>query len=219
METRRVVLCDDHEIVREALRSLIEAEGDLEIVGEAGDGDAVLAVVDRLKPDLLLLDIEMPGRDGIEVMVRALRTDPDLRVILLSAHEGPELMDLARASGAAGFLTKTEAAREILPAAHAVLDGKIWFPLLEVSGRPGSAGGDELRRLLTLTPRERAILELFARGLRAKGVAEQIGVRPATVYTHVRNAIHKLGVDSRTQAVAVAVKYSFLSLGRSEDTG
>jgi len=204
----QIVLCDDHEIVREALRRRIEAESGLEIVGEAGNGEQVRQVVRKLQPDLLITDVELPGSDGIAAAAELVKERPDLRVLVMSAHEEPALVSFAAESGAAGFIGKSQITDQIIPAIEALAKGRRWFPQGVDSDEEL---GEGLRRLRSLSPRERQILDLFATGMKARGVSEVIGIRPATVYTHVRNAIHKLNVDSRTQAVAIAVRYSYLT--------
>lgn len=217
MSTKRVVVCDDHEIVRGALKALIDSQDDLEVVGFAGDGKRVIPLVEELGPDLLILDIEMPGSDGV-VAIRTMKDAlPGIRILVFSAHESRELVRLVAESGAAGFVGKSESIAAILPAARTVLEGGECFPEWLTEPRDGEDRDelpelDELRRLRSLSPREREILDLFASGLRAGSVAERVGIRPATVYTHVRNAIHKLNVDSRTQAVVIATRYSYLSV-------
>lgn len=204
----QIVLCDDHEIVREALRRRIEAESGLEIVGEAGNGEQVRKVVRKLQPDLLITDVELPGSDGIAAAAELVKERPDLRVLVMSAHEEPALVSFAAESGAAGFIGKSQITDQIIPAIEALAKGRRWFPQ---GADSDEELGEGLRRLRSLSPRERQILDLFATGMKARGVSEVIGIRPATVYTHVRNAIHKLNVDSRTQAVAIAVRYSYLT--------
>lgn len=213
MSMKRVVICDDHEIVREALRTRFDAQEDFEVVGEAGDGETALAAVVSTGPDLAIVDVELPDSDGIVVVRRLLDEEPDLKIIVFSAHEQPGLISLAAEYGAHGFVGKSESTSAIVAAARAVLAGELRFPDVPGAATNGSGpeiADDELLRLRSLTPREREILELFAEGMRADGVAKEIGIRRATVYTHVRNAIHKLNVDSRTQAVAIATRYSFL---------
>jgi DNA-binding NarL/FixJ family response regulator len=222
MSTRQVVVCDDHEIVREALRTLIDSQDDLEVAGLAVDGERVIPLVEELSPDLVILDIEMPGCDGVEVVRRLTRAISGIRILVFSAHERRELVRLTAESGAAGFVGKTETVSAILPAARTVLDGGERFPDWLTDSRneenPEELSElDELRRLRSLSPREREILDLFGSGMRASAVAEHIGIRPATVYTHVRNAIHKLNVDSRTQAVVIATRYDYLSVSPAED--
>lgn len=203
-----IVVCDDHEIVREAIRRRIEADDGLKVVGEAADGEQVRAVVVELRPDLLITDVELPGSNGIAAATELLEEVPELKVLVLSAHEEPELISFVEESGASGFIAKSNVTTEILPAIAALREGRRWFPVRTDRGKDL---GEGLRRLLSLSPRERQVLDLFATGLRAQGVSEEIGIRPATVYTHVRNAIHKLNVDSRTQAVAIAVRYRYLT--------
>ena len=204
---KRVLVCDDHEIVREALRAQIDAQEDMEVIAEAADATEAVTAVAETGPDLAIVDIELPDSDGVVLIGRLLARRPDMAILVFSAHEQPGLIDLIAEHGAGGFVGKSESSSAIVPAARAVLAGEFRFP---PGARGGSGTDDELRRLRSLTPREREILELFADGMRANDVAEKVGIQRATVYTHVRNAIHKLNVDSRTQAVAIATRYSFL---------
>jgi two-component system nitrate/nitrite response regulator NarL len=208
MGVTRIVLCDDHEIVREAIRRRIEPVAEAEVVGEAASGDEAIAKVRELKPDLLITDVELPGTDGIATAAELIKDNGSLRVLVISAHDEPELVSLAADSGVSGFIGKGQVTTEIAQAIEAIRTGRNWFP----EGTDIDEDlGDGLRRLRTLSPRERQILDLFATGMRAQGVAEVIGIRTATVYTHVRNAIHKLNVDSRTEAVAIATRYNYLA--------
>ncbi len=204
------MICDDHEIVREALRAQIEAEQDFRVVAEVGDREAMLRAVRATGPDLVILDIELPDSNGIALMSELLKEQPDLRIMVFSAHEQPDLIRLVADSGARGFVGKSESTKAIVPAARTVLEGETRFPFEPGDRTDANGNGNELLRLRSLTPRERQILNLLADGMRATGVSEQIGIHPATVYTHVRNAIHKLGVKTRTQAVAIATRYHFL---------
>jgi two-component system nitrate/nitrite response regulator NarL len=217
MPNRRVVICDDHAIVREALRSKIQQVPGLEVVGEAADGEEAAQLALREKPDLLIIDVEMPKRDGISALIEILEKEPDIKALVFTAHRQPNVIDLASRAGASGYLLKSASTTEVEHAAEAVLAGERFFP-----DRPRPAAPDErdeLERLRLLSPRERQILDLLASGMRARGVAEEIGIQPATVYTHVRNVVLKLGVDTRTQAVAIATRYSFLNPERPGGTG
>jgi DNA-binding NarL/FixJ family response regulator len=214
MGVTRIVLCDDHEIVREAIARRVEAVGGFELVGQAADGDEALKAVNELEPDLLITDIELPGTDGIATAASLIKDHPELKVLVISAHEEPELISLAADSGVTGYIGKSHVTTQIESAIKAIRDGQTWFP----SGVESDSDlGDGLRRLRSLSPRERQVLDLFATGMRAQGVAEVVGIRRATVYTHVRNAIHKLNVDSRTQAVAIATRYNYLTNGFDGD--
>lgn len=209
MEPRRVVICDDHEIVREALKARISHTPGLEVAGEAVNGVDVVELTLRLKPDLLILDVEMPKANGISAIEAILAEDPEIKILIFTAHGHSNVIDLAARTGASGYLPKSASSSEIETAAEAVLSGGTYFP--EEYARSAPEDRDELERLQLLSPRERQILDLLAGGMRAQGVATEIGIQTATVYTHVRNVVLKLGVDTRTQAVAIATKYSFLN--------
>lgn len=205
--TRRVVLCDDHEIVREAIKSrMADAEG-VEIVGEAVDGEEVVERVSELEPDVAILDIELPGIDGIEATKAILKTRPETKVIVFTAHAQANLLALAMRAGASGYVLKSAPSEDIARAIAEVADGGT-FVDTELTEADAN-----LEKLLALTPREREILELLAEGLRVKEIAERLTLSPATVHTHVRNAIAKLEVDTRTEAVALAVRFSYLGAG------
>ncbi|MGK2956013.1 MAG: response regulator transcription factor [Solirubrobacterales bacterium] len=209
MEPSRVIVCDDHEIVREALKARIAAAPGLDLVGEAADGIEVVDLAIGLKPDLLIIDVEMPKSDGIGAIESILAAEPEIKVLIFTAHGQPNVIDLAVRTGASGYLPKASPASEIETAAEAVLAGGSYFPEHHVMTGPEDR--DELERLRLLSPRERQIIDLLASGMRAQGVADEIGLQTATVYTHVRNITLKLGVETRTQAVAIATKYSFLN--------
>lgn len=209
MSKHRVLICDDHWIVRQAIRARIDEIPGFEVVGEAEDGAAVMPAVRAHQPDLMLIDVEMPGVNGIEATRRCLARWPELRVLVFTAHEEADLVRLAAREGAAGFLVKSADIGQIQAACEAIMGGETWFP--GYAGKPDQ--DDELKLLQSLSGREREILTLLGSGLRAQGVAEEIGIKPATVHTHVRNIVGKLGVDSRTQAVAIATRYSFLGSG------
>jgi len=205
--SHRVLICDDHWIVRSAIRQQINELPGFEVVGEVADGASVTSAVRKHRPDLVLVDIEMPKMNGIAAMGHVLSRWPETRVLVFSAHEEDDLVRLAAREGAAGFLVKSADLEQIRAACETVVGGDRWFPDWDIR----LDRDDELFRLRSLSERERQILSLLATGMKAPAVAEKIGIRPATVYTHVRNVISKLGVDNRTQAVAIATRYDFLS--------
>ena len=207
MSGHRVLICDDHWIVRQAIRSRVDELPGYEVVDEAGDGNEVGAAVAEHEPDLVILDIGMPGVNGIDSIGEILSQFPDTGILVFTAHDDPNLVRPAAREGARGFLVKSAALDQISQACETVTSGGRWFP-----GYSEKELGqdDELKRFLSLSPREREILALLATGMRAQGVASEIGIRPATVYTHVRNVVGKLEVDTRAQAVAIATRYSFL---------
>jgi len=206
-EAKRVVLCDDHEIVREAIKARMANSSILEIVGEAANGRDVVEVV-KEEPDVLIIDVELPKRDGIEATKEVLKVRPRTKVIVFTAHAQPDLLALALRAGASGYVLKSAPAEDIARAVKAVTGGGTFLGGDFAGGKPS-----EVEKLLDLSPRERQILELLAEGLRVKEIAERLSLSPATVHTHVRNAIAKLEVDTRTEAVALAVKFSYLGAG------
>ncbi len=207
-DAKRVVLCDDHEIVREAIKARMASSHVLDIVGEAGDGRDVVDVVKELEPDVLIIDVELPKRDGIEATKEVLKVRPRTKVIIFTAHAQPDLLALALRAGASGYVLKSAPAEDIARAVKAVTGGGTFLGGDFAGGKPS-----EVEKLLDLSPRERQILELLAEGLRVKEIAERLQLSPATVHTHVRNAIAKLEVDTRTEAVALAVRFSYLGAG------
>src|SRR5882672_2929080 len=208
---KRVVLCDDHEIVREAIKARMAAVEGVEIVGEAETGEEVVEKVIELEPDVCIVDVELPGKDGIDATKDILKARPETRVIIFTAHAQPDLLALALRAGASGYVLKSAPAEDIARAVKAVTGGGTFLGGDFAGGKPS-----EVEKLLELSPRERQILELLAEGLRVKEIAERLQLSPATVHTHVRNAIAKLEVDTRTEAVALAVKFSYLG-ARSEE--
>jgi DNA-binding NarL/FixJ family response regulator len=204
-QPKRVVLCDDHEIVRDAIKSRMAGNDSLEIVGEAEDGRQVVDRVREFEPDVVIMDVELPKRDGIDATRAVLRARPETKVIIFTGHAQPDLLALALRAGASGYVLKSAPAEDIARAVKVVCSGGTFLG----GDFVGSTG--ELQKLLDLSPRERQILEMLAEGLRVKDIADQLSLSPATVHTHVRNAIAKLEVDTRTEAVALAVRFSYLS--------
>lgn len=207
---KTVVLCDDHEIVREAIKARMASNQDVEIIGEATDGEDVFGVIAKLRPDVLILDVELPKRDGIETTREILKEFPDLKVVIFTAHAQPDLLTLAVRAGARGYVLKSSPATEIAKAVLTVCKGKTYL-----GGKFDGNRATDVEKLLALSRRERQVLELLADGNRVKDIADQLGLSPATVHTHVRNAIAKLEVDTRTEAVALAVRFSYLSAGEN----
>jgi DNA-binding NarL/FixJ family response regulator len=202
-----VLVVDDHAVVREGLRGFLDLQDGIEVVGEAADGDEALAAAERLRPDVVLMDLVMPRLDGVSAM-RALRERlPQARVIVLTSFlEDDKLLPALRA-GAAGYLLKNAEPQELaraVRAAHAgeaLLDPVVAARLVEAL----ADSGDE-NPVDRLTPREREVLQLIGRGFPNKQISRELGVSERTVKTHVSHVLAKLGVDDRTQAAVVAVR-------------
>ncbi len=203
----RVLLVDDHAVVREGLRAFLELQEGIEVAGEAADGQAGVAAAERLRPDVVLMDLVMPRLDGVGAM-RELRSRlPDVKVIVLTSFADDEQLLPAVQAGAAGYLLKNAQPQELaraVRAAHAgeaVVDPHIAARLLDSIAQPaGEAPADQL------TPREQEVLELIARGLSNKRIARELGIAEKTVKTHVGHVLAKLGVTDRTQAALHAVR-------------
>jgi DNA-binding NarL/FixJ family response regulator len=208
----RVVIADDQQLVRAGFRVLLDAEDDVEVVGEAGDGAAALELVRRQLPDVVLMDIRMPGVDGLEA-TRAITDDPDLRdvkVLILTTFELDEYVFDALRAGAAGFLVKHTEPAELVRAVHVVAAGESLLSpsvtrrlIAEFTSRP-SRGETSPSALAGLTDREREVVALVAQGLSNDEIAAEWVVSAATVRTHVSRAMMKLHARDRAQLVVMA---------------
>ena len=203
----RVLVVDDHAVVREGLRAFLELQDGIELAGEAGDGREAVEAAEALRPDVVLMDLVMPELDGISAM-RALRERvPKARVIVLTSFLDDDKLLPALRAGAAGYLLKNAKPQELVRAvraAHAgeaLLDPAVGARLVEALAVDGAA--DPLDRL---TPREREVLVLIGRGFANKRIAAELGLSEKTVKTHVGHVLAKLGVTDRTQAAVIAVR-------------
>ncbi|HSD75914.1 MAG TPA: response regulator transcription factor [Solirubrobacteraceae bacterium] len=210
-EAIRVLVADDHAVVREGLRTFLGLQDGIEVVGEAADGEAAVREAERLRPDVVLMDLVMPRRDGVSAMRELRGRLPSARVIVLTSFADDDRLLPALRAGAAGYLLKDAEPRELARAvrlAHAgeaLLDPAVAARLVDaLSGPPGAAPADRL------TPREREVLALLGRGLSNKRIAVELGVAEKTVKTHVGHVLAKLGVADRTQAALHAVRAGLL---------
>lgn len=212
----RVVIVDDQELVRAGFRMILDAEDDLEVVGVAGDGAEALEVVTATAPDLVLMDVRMPGVDGIEATRRIHDGGLEARVLVLTTFDLDEYVFDAVRAGASGFLLKDTPPEDLVRAVRIIASGdallapSVTRRLIEEFGRagavptPGGTAPADDERLARLTDREREVLVLMARGLSNTEIAEALIVGEATVKTHVGRVLMKLGVRDRVQAVVLA---------------
>lgn len=201
----RVVVADDHPIVREGLRRFLDSRDGIEVVGEAADGEQAVARAARLRPDVVLLDLVMPVLDGLGAIERILARDPDARILVLTSFAGEDQVLPALRAGAAGYLLKDADPAEVERAVRAVAAGE--SPLdPAVAGRVLRAVRPGSDPVAALTPREREVLGLLARGLTNRQIARELVVAEKTVKTHVSAVLAKLGVADRTQAALLAVR-------------
>jgi DNA-binding NarL/FixJ family response regulator len=205
-EAIRVLIVDDHAVVREGLRSFLELQDGLEVVGEAGDGGEGVDAAERLRPDVILMDLVMPNVDGVEAMRRVRERVPAARVIVLTSFLDDERLLPAIRAGAAGYLLKNAQPQELaraIRAAHggeALIDPAVAARLVDAI----AGGGEPDARYDQLTRREREVLELIGRGLSNKRIAQELGAAEKTVKNHVSRVLAKLGVADRTQAALYA---------------
>ena len=205
----RVLLVDDHAVVREGLRNFLALQDGLEIVGEASDGNEAIEQAQRLEPDVILMDLRMPGLDGIGAMRQLRARSPASRVIVLTSFLEDERVLPAIQAGAAGYLLKNVAPAELaraIRAAHAgeaIIDPTAAARLVQAIADDARPRIEEPERL---TRRERDVLELIARGQSNKRIALELGISEKTVKTHVGHLLAKLGVTDRTQAALMAVE-------------
>ncbi|MGG2465329.1 response regulator transcription factor [Streptomyces sp. RGM 3693] len=216
----RIVLADDERMVRTALRVILGAEADMEVVGEAADGAAAVPLVRELRPDVVLMDVRMPGIDGIRATERILAGSADPpRVLVVTTFENDAYVYDALRAGASGFLLKRARADELVQAVRLVAHSdSLLFPAAVralAARHAGERAAAETARALRdrLSEREGAVLRLMTAGLTNAEIAERLGVGPATVKTHVAGVLAKLGVRDRTQAVIAAYECGFVRPG------
>lgn len=203
----RILIADDHALVRNVLRAAVEAAGH-EVVGEAADGETVVTLARELRPHVVLMDLSMPGIDGVSATRSLRREAPDAAVLVITMHAEPELLDAARTAGAAGYLLKDAGQAEIVAAVAAVASGGEAFDAQLAAQAPAPVDTDH-----DLTDRELQILQLLADGASPKDVASTLVLSPKTVGNHLTNVYRKLDVHSRSEAITTAVKRGLVDIG------
>ncbi|MEU8698279.1 MULTISPECIES: response regulator transcription factor [unclassified Streptomyces] len=210
-----VLLVDDEPLVRAGLRAVLEAQPDIEVVGEAGDGAAVIPLVRRLRPDVVAMDVRMPLMDGIEATRVVLRTVPDPpKILVVTTFENDEYVYEALRAGADGFLLKRARPAEIVHAVRLVAEGEsLLFPaaVRQLAAEYGTSKARKTMDRASLTEREATVLRLMARGLSNAEIAAKLVVGVETVKTHVSGVLAKLGARDRTQAVIAAYESGFVT--------
>lgn len=212
----RVVIADDHAIVRAGLRALFAAHADIEVVAEADGGAAAVDAAQRERPDVLLLDLSMPGQNGVEALLRVRSLAPETRVLVLSMHTAPEYVRPALRGGAAGYVVKGAGLEDLVgavrtvaaggrflgPEARRVVEGDVDHPLHD---RASESDFDRL------TPREREVLKLVAEGHTNREIAALLGVSPKTVDTHRTNLMSKLDLHDAQAVTRYALRHGLIS--------
>ena len=218
----RVLIADDHAVLRAGLRMLLDAEPDIEVVGEARDGLEVLTRVRALAPDVLLLDLAMPGMGGLEVLRRVREMSPQTRVLILTMHEEEEYLREALRAGGAGYVLKRAAAEELLSAIRAVYHGGVYLHpehtrrlLEEMVSREVHGPEPETETEPPLSPREREVLRLIALGYTNQQAADALYLSVKTVETYRARLMAKLGLRTRAELVRYALQRGWI---RPEET-
>jgi DNA-binding NarL/FixJ family response regulator len=199
----RVLVADDHGLMREAIRLALEPECDIEVAGEAGRGDEVLPRMRETRPDVLLLDIRMPGMDGLEVLSRVRTQFPDVRVAMLSAVDEPEVAAEALERGAVAYLGKRVTPSALVSTIHGIMDGSV---SMETIGLPDSS--KDAAKEAALSAREVEILRRVASGLSNREIAQELWLSEQTVKYHLTNVYRKIRVSGRTDATRYAYEHA-----------
>ncbi len=211
-----VFLAEDHAVVREGLAELIRHETDMDVVGEAGDGEDTVRQVKQLKPDIVLMDIAMPGVNGVEATKQIKASEPQTRVLVLTAYDNPEFVTAAIDAGAVGYLLKNVRRKELTNAIRSAYEGEsVLHPSVakaifaQLRAPPGKLSNEKPD---VLSDRELEVLQKGTEGLSNKQIATMLSIGPRTVQTHWRNIFDKLGVYSRTEAIVYCLKKGWLNL-------
>lgn len=207
----RVLIADDHGLMREGVRALLRPHEDIEVVGEAADGDEAVREVRRLVPDLVLMDVAMPGLGGLEATLAIRKEKPEVKILVLTQYDDREYVARFLKAGVAGYVLKKAAASELVSAIRAahrgglVLDPEVARDLVAETGRAADASGlgDPYE---TLTDREKQVLKLVAEGHANKEIAETLGISVKTAMAHREHLMEKLGVHSRTELIKFALR-------------
>ena len=217
MDKIRLLLVDDHKIVRAGLKMLFQAEPDMEIVGEASSGSDALALVAELNPDVVLMDVAMPGMTGIEATRRIKEVRAETPVIALTMHEDEQYFFQMLAAGASGYVPKRAAPDDLVSAIRAVSQGQVFlYPslakLLVADFLQRADTGSDSQPVAELTPREREVLTCIAEGYTNREIGEQLTISVKTVDRHRENIMNKLNLQSRVDLVKYAIEKGLITL-------
>ena len=215
MDKITILLADDHVVVRESIHKFLEDEEFLQVIGEAGDGEEAVRMTKQLKPQVLIMDIDMPKLNGIDATRQVKETCPDTIVLILTAYDYEQYIFALLEVGASGYLLKDVSGRELIKAIYDVYCGQsVLHPAIadkvikQIRGSYSCANQTE-----PLTNREKEVLELAATGLKNKEIAKRLFVCVRTIESHLGNVFAKLGVTSRTEAISVSVKMGMFNMG------
>ena len=228
MKPTKIIIIDDHELFREGVKRILDYEKCFEVIAEGSDGQEALSLVEEYKPDVVLMDINMPNVNGIDATKQLIEANPDTKVIILSIHDDESYVSHSLKTGASGYLLKEMDANSLVEAVKIVADGGAYlhpkvthnlvkeYRRLAISGQGRSTFDPqdiEIRRPLhLLTRRECEVLQLLADGKSNRGIGDTLFISEKTVKNHVSNILQKMGVNDRTQAVVVAIKNGWVDV-------
>jgi two-component system response regulator NreC len=224
----RLMLVDDHEVVRTGLKTFLDAQGDLEVIAEASTGQEALDLARETRPDVVVMDITMPDMDGLETTSRMKVSCPECKVLALTVHTDKQYFFRMLAAGAVGYVTKQAAADDLVAAVHAVADGYVYLQpalatwlledyrrlLAETQSKLGTEGGEiePHKDLEVLSKRELQVLELVSQGLTNPQIGETLGISPKTVARHRERIMSKLDIHSSAELVKFAIRTGLIEL-------
>lgn len=212
----RVLIADDHKLFREGLKSLLDREEGIEVVGETGDGRTSVQRARDLSPDVIIMDIGMPDLNGIEATRRVLEVVPEVKVVALSMHTGSRMVTEMLRAGAVGYISKLGAFEEVIRAVYAVSKGERYLSpsvtgvIVDEIVKKESSKGDSV--FTVLSPREREVLQMVAEGCHTKEIAATLSISTRTVEVHRRNVMDKLGLDTVADLTRYAIREGLVQL-------
>jgi len=209
-----IFIVDDHDIIREGLKTILRRQPDYEVIGEAKDGEEALEKVSSLKPDILLLDITMPKKTGLEIIEQVLKKSPATKILIISVHKANAYVLKALQSGVKGYLSKENAADDLLQALRKIVSGQVYLDaqasdyLLKKVSKPQ----EEMAAQSLLTDRETDVLRLVAEGKAAKEIAALLSLSPRTVENYKNNMLRKLGLHRTSDLIKYAIKNKIIDI-------
>lgn len=210
----KVMITDDHALMREGIKRLLELDGEIEVIGEANDGVECLQLLKKLEPEVLLLDINMPNKNGIEVLQEIRKKKTSMKVLILTVHNEVEYLVKAVDIGVDGYILKDSESSQLKKAIYSVVDGESYIQpnLIPILNSRLIARDDDREKIKSLTKREMEVLVLVAKGMFNKEIAISLDISERTVKNHISNIFKKIEVADRTQAAVFAIKNNLIQL-------